>query len=141
MRDRPVFQQLHRLSVMDELMIDAWAAHCQGANLQDDSYGSTKKYGPNRPNTAPMDASGSKREYNDIVPEGRPQVKVAAAPKHPKTPQDKEEEDLASLEKTWVEEDMKEEDKEKEEKDKEDREEEDHASLKAPLFEHPLDPK
>ena len=48
-----------------------------------------------------MDASGSKREYNEIVPEGRPQGKVAAAPKHPKTPQDKEEEDLASLEKTW----------------------------------------
>ena len=36
---------------------------------------------------------------------------------------------------------MKEEDKEKEEKGKEDKEEEDHASLKAPLLEHPLDPE
>ena len=71
-----------------------------------------------------MDASGSEREDSNIVPEVRPQGKVAAVPKPPETPQDKEEEDLASLEKTWVEEDIKEEDKEKAEKDEEDKEEE-----------------
>ncbi len=59
----------------------------------------------------------------------------------PETPQDKEEADLASLEKTWGEEDMREEDEEKEEKDEEDKEEEDRASPKAPLSKHPLDPE
>ena len=78
-----MFQKLHRLSMMDELMIDARAAHCQGANLQDDSYGSTTEYDPNSPNTAPMDASGSEREDSNIVPEGRPQGKIAANPKPP----------------------------------------------------------
>ena len=48
---------------------------------------------------APMDVAGSEREGSNIVPEVRPQGKVAAAPKSPKTPQDEEEEDLASLEK------------------------------------------
>ncbi len=117
---------------MDELMLHAWAAH---------SYLSTDKYDPNSPNTAPMDASGSEREGGNIVPDVKSQRKVAAAPKSPKTPQDEEEEDLASLEKTWGEEDMKEEDKEKEEKDEEDKEEEDHASHKAPTFEYPPDPE
>ncbi len=88
------------LSMADELMIDAWVANRQGSNLQDDSYRSTEKHDPNSLNTVPMDASGSEREDRNIVPEVRLQGKVAAAPKHPKTPQDKEEEDIASLEKT-----------------------------------------
>ena len=87
--------------MMYEFMIDAWAVHCQGANLQDDADGSTTEYDPNSPNTAPMDASGSEREDSNIVSEGRPQRKVAATPERLETPQDKEEEDLASLEKTW----------------------------------------
>ena len=129
------------LSMADELMIDAWVANRQGSNLQDDSYRSTEKHDPNSLNTVHMDASGSEREDRNIVPEVRLQGKVAATPKPPETPQDEEEEDLASLEKTWGEEDMKEEDEEKEEKDEEDKEEEDHASPKAPMFEHPPDPK
>ncbi len=88
-----------------------------------------------------MDASGSEREDSNIVSEGRPQGKVATTPKPPETTQDEEEEDLASLEKTWGEEDMKEEDEEKEKKDGEDKEEKDHASPKAPLSKHPLDPE
>ncbi len=76
-------KKLNRLSVMDELMIDAWAAHCQGANLQDDSYGSTTEYDPNSPNTAPMDVAGSEREDSNMVSEGRPQGKVATTPKPP----------------------------------------------------------
>ena len=53
----------------------------------------------------------------------------------PETPQDKEEEDLASLEKTWREVTSASEDKEKQEKD------EDHASPKATMLENPLDPE
>ena len=82
-------------------MIDDWVANRQGSNLQDDSDGSTEEYDTNSPNTAPMDASGSEREDSNIVPGGKPQGKVAATPKPPETPQDEEEEDLASLEKTW----------------------------------------
>ncbi len=78
---------------MDEIMLHARVAH--------DSYRSTEEYDPNSPNTAPMDASGSEREDRNIVPEVRLQGKVAATPKPPETPQDEEEEDLASLEKTW----------------------------------------
>ena len=53
-------------------MFDALAAHRQGFNLQDNSYGYS-------PSMAPMHASGSEREDGDIVPEVRPQGKVCQA--------------------------------------------------------------
>ncbi len=81
------------LGVMEELMTNTWHEHRQGSNLQDYSYGCSNgrllcrqdhislqdnSYGYS-PNMAPMDASGSEKEYGDIVPEVRPQGEVHQA--------------------------------------------------------------